>query len=90
MLTPCLIENREAALHERLDTLASFNRHVAHDLRGPLVSMAAAAERAQQSLNSGDTEAALRMPKFLTSAATSAPSRQPMGSPESYCTSTGV
>jgi len=61
MLTPCLIENREAALHERLDTLASFNRHVAHDLRGPLVSMAAAAERAQQSLHSGDTEAALRM-----------------------------
>ena len=61
MLTPCLIENREAALHERLDTLASFNRHVAHDLRGPLVSMAAAAERAQQSLNSGDTAAALRM-----------------------------
>ncbi len=61
MLTPCLIENREAALHERLDTLASFNRHVAHDLRGPLVTMAAAAERAQQSLNSGDTEAALRM-----------------------------
>jgi len=61
MLTPCLIENREAALHERLNTLTSFNRHVAHDLRGPLVTMAAAAERAQQSLNSGDTEAALRM-----------------------------
>jgi signal transduction histidine kinase len=61
MLTPCLIENREAALHERLDTLASFNRHVAHDLRGPLVTIAAAAERAHQSLSSGDTEAALRM-----------------------------
>ena len=65
MLTPCLIENREAALHERLDTLASFNRHVAHDLRGPLVSMAAAAERAQQSLNSGDTAVALRMLDLL-------------------------
>ena len=33
-----VFEDRGAArLQARIDSLASFNRHVAHDLRGPLV-----------------------------------------------------
>ena len=54
-----------ASLLERLDSLSSFNRQVAHDLRGPLVSVACAAERAQQALASGDVRMAEQMLHLL-------------------------
>jgi signal transduction histidine kinase len=47
-----------AQLLERLDSLASFNRHVAHDLRVPLVTVSGAAQQAQRALASGDLESA--------------------------------
>lgn len=38
------------------EDLSSFNRHVAHDLRGPLLTLAGVAERANQALQQGDAE----------------------------------
>jgi signal transduction histidine kinase len=40
----------------RVEELVSFNRHVAHDLRGPLVTIAAGAARAHEALTHGGTE----------------------------------
>ena len=54
-----------ASLLERLDSLSSFNRQVAHDLRGPLVSVACAAERAQEALAHGDVRMAEQMLHLL-------------------------
>jgi signal transduction histidine kinase len=54
-----------ASLLERLDSLGSFNRQVAHDLRGPLVSVVCAAERARQALASGDVRMAEQMLHLL-------------------------
>jgi hypothetical protein len=45
-------------LHGRLESLASFNRHVAHDLRGPLVTVSCAAEQARKALGRGDSSMA--------------------------------
>lgn len=53
------------SLLARLDSLRSFNRQVAHDLRGPLVSVACAAERAQQALASGDVRTAEQLLHLL-------------------------
>jgi len=50
-----------ASLLDRLDSLASFNRHVAHDLRGPLVCVTGAAQRAQQLLACGEVAAAAQL-----------------------------
>lgn len=41
-------------LRDRLESLASFNRHVAHDLRGSLVTVSCAAEQARKALGRGD------------------------------------
>ena len=50
---------------ERLESLASFNRHVAHDLGAPLVTVAGAAQRAQQALLCGDVDSASQMLRLL-------------------------
>jgi signal transduction histidine kinase len=49
------------ALHSKIEGLASFNRHVAHDLRGPVVSVINASRFAQRALEQGDTEAAAQL-----------------------------
>jgi signal transduction histidine kinase len=54
-----------AALLQRLEQLTSFNHHVAHDLRVPVVLLAAAAQRAQQALQQGDAAEAARMLHIL-------------------------
>lgn len=41
---------------QHCEDLSSFNRHVAHDLRGPLMTLAGVAERASQALQQGDAE----------------------------------
>lgn len=43
------------------EDLISFNRHVAHDLRGPLLTLAGVAERASQALRQGDAEFTSRL-----------------------------
>jgi len=60
-----------ASLQEQLDSLVSFNRHVAHDLRGPLVTLACASQRAQQALQGGDVETASRVLRLLAGRAES-------------------
>lgn len=56
-------------LQARIDSLASFNRHVAHDLRGPLVSVAGAARLAQQALARGEHAMAERLMQALVGCA---------------------
>lgn len=47
----------DACSHQQhCEDLSSFNRHVAHDLRGPLLTLAGVAERANQALRQGDAE----------------------------------
>lgn len=61
-----VFEDRDATcLQARINTLSSFNRHVAHDLRGPLVSVAGAARLAQQALASGEHAQAARLMQAL-------------------------
>ncbi|NRF67364.1 sensor histidine kinase [Aquincola sp. S2] len=50
-----------ASLLDRIDDLASFNRHVAHDLRGPLGAVAGCARLAEQALERGDQALAARL-----------------------------
>lgn len=54
------------SLQARLDGLASFNRHVAHDLRGPLVSLNNASRFGQCALQRGDIEAAAHLLQLIT------------------------
>lgn len=56
-------------LREQMHRLASFNRHVAHDLRGPLGSVASAAHLAQQALARGDDRSADRLLRLVAAGA---------------------
>lgn len=58
-------DTQTASLLEQIDSLRSFTRQVAHDLRGPLVSVVCAAEHAQQALAGGDTRIAGQMLHLL-------------------------
>jgi signal transduction histidine kinase len=55
------VEQRTAELHQLVIGLEGFNRHVSHDLRGPLGGIAGAAYVAGEALKRGDTELAARM-----------------------------
>ena len=50
---------------DRLECLTSFNRHVAHDVGGSLVTMAGAAKLARQALDQGDSAMAARLLPML-------------------------
>ncbi len=56
-------------LREQVDRLTSFNRHVAHDLRSPLSTVACAALRAEQALAAGDVATAQQLLRLLSSRA---------------------
>ena len=53
------------SLHDRLESLSSFNRHVAHDLRGSLVTVSCAAEQARKALGRGDPSTASQLLAML-------------------------
>lgn len=67
-----VVGNRtEPSLHEQVQRLLNFNRHVAHDLRGPLVSVVGAVEQAQAALACGDIHKAVRLLSLLATRASS-------------------
>jgi signal transduction histidine kinase len=52
----------DACSHQQhCEDLSRFNRHVAHDLCGPLLTLAGVAERANQALQQGDAEFTQRL-----------------------------
>jgi signal transduction histidine kinase len=59
-------------LAERVGRLASFNRHVVHDLRAPLVSVAGVTQLARQALARGDALVAGEMLALVSSRTESA------------------
>lgn len=54
---------------DRFERLMSFNRHVAHDIRAPLLVTIGAAELAQASLSHGDVEKTLHLLSVLSTRA---------------------
>ena len=48
----------DAGLLDQIDRLIGFNRHVTHDLRGPLVSIVGVSELAQKAIARGEMETA--------------------------------
>lgn len=66
------VEQRTADLREIVAGLESFNRAISHDLRGPLGGIAELARRANEKLQAGDSELALRaLPAISRQAETS-------------------
>jgi signal transduction histidine kinase len=59
------VHERTEALEHTVHSLESFNRHVAHDLRGPLGGMAGVANLAAEHLQAGRNEAAARLLKAI-------------------------
>jgi len=57
---------RTSELRELVSGLEGFNRHVSHDLRGPLGGIAGAARRAAEALQRGDTNTVARMMPLIT------------------------
>ena len=57
------------AEHDRLERLKSFNCHVAHDIRAPLLVTIGTAELAQASLSQGDVEKTLHLLSLLSTRA---------------------
>ena len=57
-------------LTDHIDRLTSFNRHIAHDLRDPVGSLANGAQLAQLALARGDTEAVRRLLSLIEGGAT--------------------
>jgi signal transduction histidine kinase len=60
------IRERTEALEHTVRSLESFNRHVAHDLRGPLGGIAGVANLAAEHLQAGRHEAASRLLHAIT------------------------
>jgi signal transduction histidine kinase len=55
------IAQRTSELHDMVAALEAFNRHVSHDLRGPLGGIAGASRLADEALQRGDITTAARM-----------------------------
>lgn len=61
----------EPCMHDRVQRLLNFNRHVAHDLRGPLVSVVGAVEQAQLALARGEVHQAVNLLAMVATRANS-------------------
>lgn len=55
------LQATDTDLRVQIDRLVSFNRHIAHDLREPVGSLASGAQLAQLALTRGDVEAVRRL-----------------------------
>lgn len=68
-MTTVAHDRAEDCTREQFQRLLEFNRHVAHDLRAPLVSVVGAVELAQAALAKGDTASAARLLQLLSNRA---------------------